>query len=82
MLKIRFYSDSTFTKTRVAYANEIWGNFEPEEMDDETRRSIYAGAVPMVNFTDTEDITYGIPWVFIIEISEETLDIYEPPRMD
>lgn len=68
-MKIIAYRSEEYRNTDTFETDEIFGNFEPDEITDEDRKQLREGAEPMCCFSD-ENSMHCIPWKFIISISE------------
>lgn len=71
-MRITYYNSTKYEKTTTEEANIIWGNYEPNEMDEETREELRSGElIPMCNFETVGDGSWkSIPWSFVIKIEE------------
>lgn len=68
-MRITAYRTETYTATRVYETDKILANLPPEWMDDEERKMLHDGAVPMLSFYDKiSERNWSVPVEFVIEI--------------
>lgn len=68
-MTITYYRTAMYHNVDQIEADEIFGNLEPEEMDDDTREQLQSGkAHPLCCFVDADGTAHCIPWDSIISI--------------
>ena len=68
-MRITAYRTESYTATRVYETDEILANLPPEMIDDEQRKIMQDGGVPLLSFYDKiSEKNWSVPIEFIIEI--------------
>ena len=70
-MTVECYRSNRYHNVDRFEVSDIFGNVEPEEMDEEMREQLRSGkAVPMCCFSTEDGTMHCVPWEYVIYIGE------------